>query len=99
MNGHGGNITKICTTYGLSSEDILDFSASINPLGYSQNVMGAIRNRFDAILHYPDTDCTELKHGIAEKTCHRECEIIVGNGSTELIYLVPRTLRPKKALV
>lgn len=98
-DGHGGNITKICTTHGLKPENILDFSASINPLGYSEKVINAIRNRFDAILHYPDTDCTELKRVIAEKTSHRECEIIVGNGSTELIYLVPRTVHPKKALV
>ncbi len=98
-DGHGGNITKICATYGLSPESILDFSANINPLRYSQNVLNAIRNGFDTILHYPDTDCTELKRVIAEKTSHRECEIIVGNGSTELIYLAPRTLRPKKALL
>ncbi len=98
-DGHGGNITKICATYGLKPEDVLDFSASINPLGHSQNVLNATRNGFDAILHYPDTDCTELKRVIAEKTSHRECEIIVGNGSTELIYLAPRALHPKKALV
>ncbi|MGR3311171.1 MAG: threonine-phosphate decarboxylase CobD [Candidatus Brocadiales bacterium] len=98
-DGHGGNITKICATYGLSPESVLDFSANINPLRYSQNVLNAIRNGFDTILHYPDTDCAELKRVIAEKTSHRECEIIVGNGSTELIYLAPRTLRPKKALL
>ncbi|MBI4006964.1 MAG: threonine-phosphate decarboxylase [Planctomycetes bacterium] len=99
VDGHGGNITKICATYGLKPENILDFSASINPLGYSKSVQDAIRNVSDTILHYPDTDCAELKHIIAEKTCHRECEIIVGNGSTELIYLTPRTLHPRKALV
>jgi L-threonine-O-3-phosphate decarboxylase len=99
QDGHGGNITKICAAYGLKPDNILDFSASINPLGYSQNVLNAVRNGSDAILHYPDTDCSELKRIIAEKTSHRESEIIIGNGSTELIYLTPRALRPKKALV
>ncbi len=54
---------------------------------------------FDDILHYPDIDCTNLKQCISRKIRHSEDEIIVGNGSTELFYLIPRALRPEKGIV
>lgn len=78
---------------------ILDFSASINPFGYPRKVREVIRENFDDILHYPDIDCSDLRKCLARKLGHAEDEIIVGNGSTELFYLIPRALRPAKGII
>ncbi|KKO18501.1 MAG: threonine-phosphate decarboxylase CobD [Candidatus Brocadia sp.] len=96
FHGHGGNITHLMNQ---GNNGILDFSASINPLGYPQKVREVIQENFDDILHYPDIDCAALRKYIARKIGHSEDEIIVGNGSTELFYLIPRALRPAKGIV
>lgn len=103
FNGHGGNIKRIahCIPPGTQGKNngIIDFSASINPLGYPKDVQKVVLENFDDIVHYPDIDCIDLRKCIAQKTGHSDDEIIVGNGSTELFYLIPRTLRPAKGIV
>lgn len=96
FKGHGGHIKHIINH---GNNGILDFSASINPLGYPENVRKVILENFDTILHYPDIDCASLKKYIAQKIWHHSDEIIVGNGSTELFYLIPRALKPTKGIV
>lgn len=96
FKGHGGHI-KHNTDH--RNNGILDFSASINPLGYPENVRKALCKNFDDILHYPDIDCTGLRKYIGQKVGHSEAEIIVGNGSTELFYLIPRALKPTKGII
>lgn len=102
FQGHGGNIKRIirCIPPGTEGKNngIIDFSASINPLGYPKNVRKVILENFDDIVHYPDIDCIDLRTCIAHKTGHSDDEIIVGNGSTELFYLIPRTLRPTEGI-
>jgi len=96
FKGHGGHIKHIINH---GNNGILDFSASINPLGYPENVRKVILENFDDILHYPDIDCTSLRKYIGQKVGRPEDEIIVGNGSTELFYLIPRALKPAKGII
>lgn len=96
---HGGNIREIAKMYGVREEDILDFSASINPLGMSKKARNAVLNQLDSVLHYPEQFANTLTSKISDfHEIPKEC-IIAGNGSTELIYLIPRVFRPKRALV
>ncbi|RJQ15047.1 MAG: threonine-phosphate decarboxylase [Nitrospiraceae bacterium] len=96
---HGGNIYQIAEEMGLSANTLIDFSASINPLGVSKRVKDVINRELNALINYPDPDAKTLRmklaeyHGIAPET------IICGNGSTELIYLIPRSLKPETALI
>ena len=99
LSGHGGNVKQICDKYGLDPDEIIDFSASINPLGYPTVVRKAVSEQFDDIQHYPDSECSELRKTIAEKASCSESNIIVGNGSNELFYLLPRALQPKKGVL
>ena len=98
-SGHGGNIQEICSRYGLEPGGLLDFSANINPLGYPPALSKTLREGLPSILHYPDINCTMLRRAIAQKTRHKEEEILIGNGSTELMYLIPRAFRPQEGLV
>src|SRR3990172_8041786 len=96
FKGNGGNIKSI-VDHGKNGS--LDFSASINRLGYPENVRKVLLENFDDILHYPDIDCSTLRKYIGQKVGRSEDEIIVGNGSTELFYLIPRALKPAKGIV
>lgn len=99
LNGHGGNIKQICDKYGLNPDEIIDFSASINPLGCPAVVRKAVLEQFNDILHYPDSQCTDLRKSIAEKIPCSESNVIIGNGSNELFYLIPRALKPERGVL
>ncbi|MFQ6080544.1 MAG: threonine-phosphate decarboxylase CobD [Candidatus Bathyarchaeia archaeon] len=85
---HGGDIWKGAKKYGLHCENILDFSANVNPLGPPRKAMEAIKNNFWQVPFYPDSDSITLREAISHHIEEVNVEnVIAGNGSTELIYL------------
>ncbi|MBE9114752.1 threonine-phosphate decarboxylase [Lusitaniella coriacea LEGE 07157] len=82
---HGGNLAWASAWAGCSPEAILDFSASINPLGPPQSAIAAIERGLEALRAYPDPDYSRLRaalaavHGIDPKW------VLPGNGSAELL--------------
>lgn len=96
---HGGNIKEIAKKYGLKPEGIIDFSASINPLGMSERARKAVIEKIDSVLHYPEQYAESLIEEAARFFGVPNDCLIAGNGSTELIYLVPRAFKPQKALI
>ncbi len=100
MNGrHGGNVRSLAQETGKTVEDILDFSANINPLGPPAWLPSLIHSLIGSLVHYPDPHCTGLVKAVAETYGLREEEIVVGNGSSELLYLLPRALGARRALI
>ena len=85
---HGGTNIAELRSLGLRPEDVLDFSASINPLGAPHGVTQAM-SAVD-LAAYPDTECTGLREALAAKLGVPTAQILVGNGSTELIHLTAR---------
>ena len=85
---HGGTNIAELRSLGLRPEDVLDFSASINPLGAPNGVSSALNNV--DLAAYPDTECTDLREALADRLHVSIKEILVGNGSTELIHLAAR---------
>lgn len=97
---HGGNIYEIAAKEGLDPAKIIDFSASINPLGLSPKAWKKIlKEGLSAILHYPDTHCSELRRALSEYHSIPEESILPGAGSTEFIYSLPRVLEFKRVLL
>ncbi len=96
---HGGNIWKIAKESGLKPEDILDFSASINPLGLSPRTAAAIKNAMLLLDHYPEPGAESIRAELSLSHNLPEENILVGNGSTEFIYLLPQVFRPQKAVI
>jgi threonine-phosphate decarboxylase len=73
---------------GFRREEIVDFSSSVNPLGPSRKALKAISDNLGQIPSYPDSSSTALREAIARHfKGTSERNVIVGNGSTELIYL------------
>ena len=86
---HGSISPAELRMLGLKIEDVIDFSANINPLGVSPNVKEAIANV--DFSRYPDPDCLDLREALAEVTGVNMANIMIGNGSTELIHLLARS--------
>lgn len=98
-NEHGGNVYKLAEELGVSEREIIDFSASVNPLGVSRKVKAEIRKELRSLHNYPDPDTKKLRETIAERHNISPDTILCGNGSTELIYLIPRALKPQRILI
>ncbi|MCW4044370.1 MAG: threonine-phosphate decarboxylase CobD [Candidatus Bathyarchaeota archaeon] len=89
---HGGAVWEAASMAGFRREEILDFSSSVNPLGPSPNALEAMRGSFGQIASYPDSNSTQLRKVIANHFKGISGDnVIVGNGSTELIYLFAET--------
>ncbi len=99
LNAHGGNIYVIARKTGIATRNLLDFSANINPLGFSPRIKNILRHCDQLIRNYPDRECLDLIHTISRYHGIPAASILVGNGSTEFIFLLPRVLKPKKTLL
>jgi threonine-phosphate decarboxylase len=84
---HGAEVLGAAEQSGLMPKQILDFSSSVNPLGPSKRALDAAKSAFSQIAAYPDSNSNELRHVIANHFGITKDNIIVGNGSTELMYL------------
>lgn len=96
---HGSDLEKIEEYYHIPKEEIVCFSANVNPLGISASVKETLASNLDIISTYPDRNYTSLKKAISDYTGVASEHIVVGNGSTELISLLISQRAPKKALV
>ena len=90
---HGGLDTGELRSLGLNPDEVLDFSANINPLGISANVKQAVSEA--DLSSYPDRHCLTLREAIADRAGVGIENLLMGNGSTELIHLLARAcLKP-----
>ncbi|TAJ07839.1 MAG: threonine-phosphate decarboxylase [Nitrospirae bacterium] len=96
---HGGNVYEAARASGRPIGRLTDFSASINPLGPSPAAVRALRHSLPQLVHYPDPDCLTLRRALAKRWRLASDQILVGNGSTELIHLLPRALGIRHALL
>ena len=96
---HGSDLETIEKVYGIKKEDIVSFAANVNPLGISPKLKSTLAERIDSIMSYPDREYTSLRKRIAEYVKTDIENVIVGNGSTELISLFIQIKHPKKALI
>lgn len=99
MAPHGGEVFKQAAAAGLSPNQIVDYSANINPLGLPRGVKAAMKRALSELSHYPEIDGAGLSNRLAGRH-GLVCEnVMVGNGSTALIYLLVRALKCQHALL
>lgn len=91
---HGGNVYADTPSSGW-----LDFSANINPLGLSPRVYAELLSHLNDIVHYPDPAARELKEAISKRYSLPSDCLVLGNGATELFYLLMQALRPESVLI
>jgi threonine-phosphate decarboxylase len=96
---HGGDIYAWARQARVDPAAIVDFSASINPLGPPVSARQAFQKSYAEVSRYPDPYGEELREALAKHHEMKPAEILVGNGSTQLIYLLCFALRPRNALI
>ncbi|MEB3249963.1 MAG: threonine-phosphate decarboxylase CobD [Merismopediaceae bacterium] len=89
---HGGNLVWAATLSGCPVSSILDFSASINPLGPPPSVLTAIQSALTSLVHYPDPSYQQLRSQLGEYHHLEGAWVLPGNGSAELLTLGGRLL-------
>jgi threonine-phosphate decarboxylase len=99
---HGGDIWGFSRKHNIPLEEVLEFSGPINFLGPSPKAIEAVKQNAKLIRYYPDPNPIEFKEQIAKYVGNgvQEENILLGNGSIELIYMITEIL-PKgfKALI
>ena len=85
---HGGEVWN----YNKYEKKVLDYSANVNPLSLPQKVINTIKENFWKIPFYPESNYYSLKSAISNYigTINHK-NLILGNGSTEIIYLFADT--------
>lgn len=95
---HGGNIHKASRDASQGNK-FLDFSANINPLGPPEWLRPVISRELEQIFHYPDPENLELIKAIAEHHGIEPHQVIAGNGTTELLYAILKSIPSKRIVV
>lgn len=96
---HGSDLEKIEQIYHIKKENITSFSANVNPLGISFKLRETLASHIDAITSYPDREYTILRKAIGRYINANYENILVGNGSSELISILIQTKMPKNVLL
>ena len=96
---HGGNLRELAKQAGCDPNSLLDFSANINPIGVPDWLRQTINRELDSLLHYPDISSTKLRD-IASQVYQCPAEmIVVGNGSSELLFALMRTITKPRVVL
>ena len=89
----GKPIEEVEREYGI--RDSIKLASNENPLGPSPRAVAALREAIGGVHRYPDGSGFALKGKLAAKLGVASDQIILGNGSNEILELVARTfLRP-----
>jgi histidinol-phosphate aminotransferase len=86
----GKPIAETARELGMAESDILKMASNENPLGASPKAVQAIRGALDDLHYYPDGSGFELKAVLARKLAVDPANIILGNGSNDVLELVAR---------
>lgn len=97
---HGGVRPAELRALGLRPEEVLDFSASVSPIGPPAGLWDAL-HRVD-LAAYPDPQCLAFREALSRRLSAQlpdggliaPVRILVGNGSTEIIHLLARAFLP-----
>ena len=92
---HGGQIYDLSGAAG----DWIDFSANINPLGLSENVLRTLEANLRGVVNYPDPNSAELKHAITRHYGVAEKNLVLLNGAAEFFYLYLNVTRPQRVVI
>lgn len=86
----GKPIAETARELGLDEADILKMASNESPLGPSPRALEAVRGALAELHYYPDGSGYELKRVIARKLGVAPENLVLGNGSNDVLELVAR---------
>ncbi len=87
----GKPISEVARELGLDEANIVKLASNENPLGVSKKVLAALQAALPDLASYPDGGGFKLKAVIAKKFGVVSGQIILGNGSNDILELAART--------
>ncbi|MBB5317103.1 threonine-phosphate decarboxylase [Tunturibacter empetritectus] len=99
---HGGQLRLIAARYGVPVEQLVDFSANINPAGPPVSALAALNRALAdpaTLAAYPDLELAELKKTLAETSKILSENIAVANGFVPLLEATLRSFRIARCLL
>jgi len=99
INGHGGNIYKTARHINCLPSEIIDMSSNVNPVGPPEGLEDFLVDHIRMIQRLPEVDSESIISAFAQYYAIGKDSILSGNGTTEFIYLIPKVLKTKKALI
>jgi threonine-phosphate decarboxylase len=92
LMGHGGNIHALAARLNCPAEAICDMSSNVNPFGPPEGLMAHLRTELDQITALPEVDADRMRRAFAAHHGLDCGTLLAGNGSTQLIYLLPAAM-------
>ena len=99
IRGHGGNIHALARTLGCPAEDIVDLSSNVNPFGPPPGLLSHLARQLEHIRALPEVEAGSAVAGFADFHGLPHDQVLAANGTTQLIYDVPRALALQQALI
>jgi cobyric acid synthase CobQ/L-threonine-O-3-phosphate decarboxylase len=96
---HGGNIHKLMRDGRIDAGRYIDFSANINPIGPPAWLRSEINRELEMLAHYPDPDYLEIRQLISDIYGVDRDGVVVTNGSSELLSLLPLVIPERKIVI
>ncbi|MBL8524544.1 MAG: histidinol-phosphate transaminase [Betaproteobacteria bacterium] len=87
----GKPISDVARELGMAEDDIIKLASNENPLGPSPKALEAIAKALPDLALYPDGGGFALKEVICRKFGVAPAQIILGNGSNDVLELAART--------
>ena len=81
----GAPIEVVARRYGLDPRSVIKLASNESPLPPFPEVLETITQKFNDLNRYPDSECRGLKAALAERYRVTPEELIIGNGSCELL--------------
>ena len=88
----GRPIEEVARELGLPAADIIKLASNENPLGPSPAALAAMESALKNLHLYPDGNAFYLKRRLAEKLGVRPENLILGNGSNEILEFIGHAL-------
>jgi histidinol-phosphate aminotransferase len=88
----GRPIEEVARELGLPAGDIIKLASNENPLGPSPAALAAMENALQSLHLYPDGNAFYLKRKLAGKLGVEPANLILGNGSNEIIEFIGHAL-------
>jgi histidinol-phosphate aminotransferase len=85
----GKPIEEVEREFGVS--DCIKLASNENPLGPSPKAVAALQEAVTGVNYYPDGNCFYLKRDLAAHLGCGEDQLIIGNGSDEILQLIAAT--------
>lgn len=96
--GHGANVSVVAQKHKINPKDIIDFSSNINPKvipGLEKYILEGLTE----CSSYPDINYVNLRNNISDYINIDPSFIIPGNGATEIIYLMMKSIGKRLAIL